>query len=1064
MRRTDRRGLPPEPEVPAFPPDPDTADISFPDLHFPEWNEHGVPARVRMKTLPPVEPPAPPPEAPKVHTPPPTPPRPPVAPIQPPVPPPAAPTPPRAAPIPPPEPQWLEPPAARPTPRPEAPRPEPVYTPKERVRAPSPPPMPPPPVAAPAPPPIKQPPPPVARKQVITVPPPAPFRSRWRTAARWSAGAIVILAVIGAIIGGLTFRHYSAELPSIESLQAYQPATVTTVHASDGRLLGEIYEERRYVLPLEEIPDHVRNAFIAAEDGNFWSHGGVDYFGILRAIARNAAKGRKAQGASTITQQVTRNFLLTRDKTIARKIKEVILAWRIESAYDKEHILYLYLNEIYLGSQAYGVEAASRTYFGKHVQDITIAEAAILAGLPQRPSDYSPHKHFEKAKARQAYVLGQMQAKELITATEAADAADEVVAIVARGNTFLEEAPHFTEYARRYLVEKYGEERVLNEGLRAVTTCDLDLQFEAQRAVTDGVFRVDQRMGLRREELEHLSTKDQINERVQAHEKTLLESQAIRDDPSGRQALSDTSTLEVDAFYPGVLTEVTRSWARVRIGAHEGIIPIAWSEWVYPPNPKRSWRRRTQNDLTAEVDTNDDGDPDAGILQRGDVVQVKVLGLDTTAEDLAKVFKNTPGAETKLVAAHLWQTPEVESALLSVDLEDGAVRAMVGGADFTRSQFNRAVQAKRQVGSTFKPIVYAAALASKRLTTASIIADAPLAFETSQPGFIWKPSNYGNDFMGNITLRKALALSRNTVTVRVLDSIDSGMNDDIVYGFARKLGIGGPPLHALGEGWKATPDTDHLCPWVRETSRSTICMDRYPPKDPNLDDRAHRAQLTPDDKHLCRACDLSMGLGSASLTMEELVRAYSAFPTGGKLTQPYFITEVTDRNGKVLERHRPEPAVEVMEPEVATIATWLLRGVVDGGTAAAAKKALPLDGLAGKTGTTNDEKDAWFVGFTNDIITAVWVGYDQPRSLGVSSTGGRTALPIWLDYMKVATKNRTDAKFPIRGDVRWAGIDERTGRRVSRGGRNYPFLPGTVPESSGTTAGQLTLEDLTTEL
>lgn len=879
------------------------------------------------------------------------------------------------------------------------------------------------------------------------------------------AAGLALTVVGGAAAAGGGYWYFSQDLPTVENLRAYTPPTVTVVTDRNGEVLGEIFEERRYVVPTEEIPDHVRNAFLAAEDANFYDHGGVDYVGIFRAIARNAAKGRKAQGASTITQQVAKNFLLTRHKTYERKIKEIILSWRIEEAYEKDHILYLYLNEIFLGSQAYGVEAASRAFFGKHVKDITVAEAAILAGLPQRPSDYNPHAHWEKAAERQGYVLNQMLRKDFITQAEYDAAKAEKVKIVPRGNTFLEQAPYFTEHVRRYVVEKYGEDKVLHEGLQVKTTCDLSLQHTAQEAVSNGVHDVDQRMGYRRamEVTETLGSDDAIKAKRAEHEAAMKKAWAFREDPAGRVPEPETSIIEDGQELPGVVLEVKKNHVLVGVGAHEGVIPIAWSDWVYDPNPRRSWRYRTANDFDNKADTDGDGKEDSPILKKGDVITVKVMKTSTKDDEVAKAFKKTPGESKAMLALHLWQEPEIESGLLSMDVETGAIRAMVGGADFKKSQFNRAVQSRRQVGSTFKPIVYAAAIEAKKVTTGSMVADAPLAFATSEE-FVWKPGNYGDDYLGNITLRKALAMSRNTCTVRVLESMDPGMNDDVVYTFARKLGIGGPPLMSLPEDHVATPENDVLCPWTLETKDSTICMDRFPEKDPNLSNTAHRRQLKPGDEYWCRTCDMSMGLGSASLTMEELVRAYSGFASGGLLVEPYYIEEVTDRNGKVLEKHESADFERVMDPEVASIATWLLQGVVQGGTGHKASAELGLQGLAGKTGTTNDYKDTWFVGFTNDVITAAWVGYDQPRSLGVSSTGGRTALPIWIDYMREAAPKEKDRPFPMRGDIEWAQIDEATGRRVSGGGRSYPFIAGTTPESTGYKAGEVSMDDLTTDL
>ncbi len=892
--------------------------------------------------------------------------------------------------------------------------------------------------------------------------PPAPPRKRsfLRTTSRVALGLALVGAVGAAAGWGWIQATYGKDLPSIDTLRSYRPATVTTVLSSDGELIGEIYEQRRYVLEYDEIPEIVRQAFVSAEDANFYDHGGIDFMGIARAMGRNLKAGRVSQGGSTITQQVAKNFLLSNDRKLERKIKEALLSWRIEKAYTKEHILYLYLNEIFLGSQAYGVEAASRAFFGKNASELTLGEAAMIAGLPPRPSPWNPHRHFDAAKNRQKYVLGQMVRNGYITQAQADEAEAQEIVVTPLSNTFREQAPHCTEAARRYLVETYGEERVLNDGLTVVSTCNLDLQKRAQAAVAKGVNRVDQRMGFRRDAITHLDGKAAIDAHAAKVEADLKAAWAYDQDPAGRVAEPAKSVLKPGELYEGVITEVSKKYARVRIGAHEGIIPVEWSKWVYEPNPRRSWKSRVTRDLTEK---NSDG---VQILQAGDVVPVRLEAMSTTDEEVAKDFRGTPGESGELLAVRLWQTPEVEAALLSIDVATGAVRAMVGSADFERSEFNRALQSVRQVGSTFKPIVYAAALETKKITAASLFADAPLAFETSQDDFIWKPGNYGGDYMGNITLRKALALSRNTSTVRVLESVDPGMNDDVVYDFARRLGIGGPATHTLPEDHVTTPDNDHLCPWVEESRDSTICLDRFPAKDPNLSDRAHRAQLGPDDDYQCRACDLSLGLGSASLTMEELVRAYAVFANGGKWTVPYYVDEVRDRDGKILERHQmPEP-VQIIDPSLADLATWLLRGVVEGGTATQARRDLGIT-LAGKTGTTNDFKDAWFVGFSPTVLTSVWVGFDQPASLGVSSTGGKTALPIFVDYMKYAapkSDSRNTSDFPRHGDLSWVQIDEATGRRVKSGGRSYPFLPGTVPEATGTTAGEASLQDLTTEL
>jgi penicillin-binding protein 1A len=721
--------------------------------------------------------------------------------------------------------------------------------------------------------------------------------------------------------------------------------------------MGEIYEKRRYVVPLDQVPAHVQHAFLSAEDANFRDHGGVDYAGIARAVLRNAAQGKKAQGASTITQQVARNFLLTNEKTYTRKLKEVILAWRTEDAFDKDHILYLYLNQIYLGSGAYGVEAAARVYFGKHVSEISVAEGALLAGLPQRPSEYSPHRDFAAAKVRQKYALGQMVDNGYLTREQADVAYDEPIDIVDRTNEFLLKAPWFTEHVRRYLVATYGDERVLNDGLVVHTTCDLDLQRVAQETVTRRVTELDGRRAGWRGPVEQLAEGDI----------------AARLETMGRK-LED---LTEEQRYPAVVLDVTQQHAIVGFGGKiQGLVPLAWSTWAWTKGGPRK-----QDDLMR-------------VLARGDVVTVDLVKRDfRDAKDLER-YKDA--GEGPYAAASLYQASEVQGALWSYRLTDGAVVAMVGGSDFKETKFNRAVQASRQVGSTFKPIVYAAAIDSRTFTTGTIVQDAPVVFNTLKQQ-LWKPENFGADYMGDITLRTALAMSRNVVTIRVLDAI--GL--DPVYQLSRKLGITSP-----------------------------------------------------------MELDLAMGLGAASLQIPELARAYSVFATNGKRVDEHYIASVTDRDGKALETwQQPAEWEQVLDPGAAGITSWLLGEVARGGTAAKSQQ-LGLS-VAGKTGTTNDFRDAWFVGYTPELLTAVWVGYDQPRSLGADSTGGHVALPIWMDYVKEAVPKAADKPFPPIPGVHWVPIDERSGRPMV-GGRSMPFLSGTAPTGTVMEAGQVTSEDLLT--
>jgi penicillin-binding protein 1A len=774
-----------------------------------------------------------------------------------------------------------------------------------------------------------------------------------------TAGLLAILLGVAAVYG--VGWYYSRDLPGIDVLGKYRPPTVTVVYDQHGELMGEIYEKRRYVVELETMPKSLKDAFIAAEDAGFYEHGGVDYMGIVRAIGRNALAGKKAQGASTITQQVARNFLLTSEKTFARKIKEVLLAWRIEEAFDKDHILYLYLNQIYLGSGAYGVEAASRVYFGKNVQDLTLAESAMIAGLPQRPSDYSPHRHMEKAKGRQKYVLTQMAEKGFITQAEADAAYAEEVTIVRRKNEFLLKAPWFTEHIRRDLVERYGQDRVYNEGLVVTSTCDLALQQEAQKAITGGVGDAAESIGGWRGAAERLDAEKRAAKITEL-----------------TASLGDV--LE-GGWYPAVVTDVQKKHAIVDLGGQQGIIPLSWTTWAWTQPADGSKPVRRIDDLTTA-------------LAPGDVVTVEIEAIDFRKTEALAKYDGV--GEGPFIAVSLFQEPEVQGALWSYRLSDGAVLAMVGGVNFQNTEFNRATQSQRQVGSTFKPIVYAAAIESKKFTAGTIVQDAPLVFNTigSQ---LWKPANYGEDYLGDITLRRALALSRNVVTVRVLDVI--GL--DPVYQLARKLGI---------------------------------------------------------ESHM--DVDLSMGLGSSSLTIPEISRAYSAFATAGRRVEPHYIERVVDRDGNVLEQYTPPAEWEqVLDPSVAQVMNWLLIEVASGGTAAKAQRLGVR--VAGKTGTTNENRDAWFVGYTPTVLTTVWVGYDTPKTLGGRATGGQTALPIWMQYMAKASPKSADKPWATGGSVVYATIDESSGR-LSAGGRSMPFLPGTVPGGVMAEAGQKTTEDLLT--
>ena len=817
-----------------------------------------------------------------------------------------------------------------------------------------------------------------AKPRAKTKKPPAAQKKRgwFARTARFGMASTLLCSIGGVATLAGAFWYYGQDLPSLETLETYRPPTVTVVYDRNGELLGEIYEQRRYVVQMEDIPEHVQQAFIAAEDANFENHKGVDLMGIARAMLRNLQAGGMAQGASTITQQVARNFLLTKDKKISRKIKEMILATRVEESFTKDRILYLYLNEIYLGSGAYGVEAAARIYFDKHVQDLTLAEAAILAGLPQRPSDYSPHRHWDKAKARQTYVLGQMLDKGFISQEDHDTALKEEIAVVKGENPIRLLAPYYTEHVRRHLVKEYGFDRVYNEGLVVHTTCNLELQQVAQNAVTDHITEQDSLFGWRGP-LENLVGTGAIQARRAKQEEAMRDRDQFLADNARRGPVPAKSSLRSDERFEAVVISTEPKHAIVGIGSHEAIIPLSWTQWGFEPNTERSWRYRASSDMT---DT----------LKVGDVVQVTVASLNAGEQENLEGY---PAAKNR-AAAKLYQSPELQGALLSYDLKTGAVIAMVGGVDIEDSEFNRAIQAKRQVGSTFKPIVYAAALNERKFTVGSMVLDAPLTYYDHSRGEMWKPGNYGSDYLGEISLRKGLALSRNVVTVRVLDVV--GLQP--VYDMARNLGI---------------------------------------------------------ESHM--ELDLSMGLGSGSITMVEMARAYSVFATYGKKVDPYFIERVEDRDGVVLESHNQIVHPQVLDSNVAGIVTWLLRQVATAGTGAATNR-LGLH-VAGKTGTTNDFKDGWFTGFSAGIVTTTWAGYDTPRSMGMSSTGGRVSLPMWMAFMEKAWTKEMDRPFDAIPGAVYASIDESNGN-VARGGRSMPFLPGTVPDNVVGEVGQTGASDI----
>ena len=736
--------------------------------------------------------------------------------------------------------------------------------------------------------------------------------------------------------GAYGFYRVTRNLPQIGSLQDYEPPIVTTVYAADNTPIAEFYVERRIVVPLERIPQKLIEAFVSAEDSRFFEHEGIDFLGILRALWKNIKAGGIVQGGSTITQQVTKSLLLSPERSFSRKLKEAILAYRIEKHLSKQEILFLYLNQIYLGHGAYGVQAAAQNYFGKNVEELNLAECATLAGLPQAPSRYSPYSHPERAKERQVYVLNRMVADGYITTNEAAEALAYELKVKEREDWDIGSVPYFSEHIRRYLEEKYGEETLYREGLKVYTTIDVAFQKTAQKALEKGLYELDKRQGYRGP-LKHLAP-----EEIETFFKDLQES-------------GEERKLEKGAVVKGVVVAVSKQekTVSVRLDGSLGTLPLANMEWARKPDPEIAYGTVKVTDPTK-------------VLKVGDVILVRLLEEDS---------------KTKGWILTLEQEPEVQGALLCMENSTGYVKAMVGGLDFNKSQFNRAIQSRRQPGSAFKPFTYAAAL-DKGYTPATIIIDSPIIYTDAEMDFKWKPKNYKEKFYGPTLLRSALIFSRNVVTIKILRDIGI----DYVIDYARRFGITSP---------------------------------------------------------LSR--DLSLALGSSGVSLLELTNAYSVFADLGELVSPIFITKVVDRHGNILEEHTIQKE-RVLEKDTAYIMTHLLQEVVKYGTGWRAR-ALKRP-AAGKTGTTNKLQDAWFIGFTPEYVSGVWVGFDDDRTLGKYETGSRAASPIWVDFTTAILKDKPVNVFTVPENVVFAKIDPKTGLLAKPEDGNAvfeAFKEGTAP-------------------
>jgi penicillin-binding protein 1A len=730
-------------------------------------------------------------------------------------------------------------------------------------------------------------------------------------------GALFALAAVGGALTGLVLA-YQRDLPLIQELESYEPSVITQVFADDGSVIAEFAVEKRVVISYDDVPEHLKLAFVASEDNRFWEHYGVDPFGILRAMIDNLFAGEIVSGASTITQQVSRMLFLTREETVSRKIKEAILAFKIERAYTKEEILTFYCNLLHFGHGLYGVEAASEYYFDKKVNDLTVEESAMLVGIAPAPARYNPFANPELALARRDLVLRRMEEEGFLTSDEFERARTRPLEFRHRaggGNI----APYFVEEVRQYLERKYGATRIYRGGLRVHTTLDPKIQEAANRSIEKGLRDLDKRQGWR-------GPKGNV----------------LRDTKLSIQEYRAEDWIE--SFVPGAVhTGVVLEQGRdpiVKMGAYTATVDRESASWT--------------------------GKSLENALATGDIAQFEIVELD-------------PSALTMKVK--LDQEPLAEGALLALETRTGEIKAMVGGFDFERSKFNRATQARRQPGSAFKVFAAGAAI-EEGYTATSLILDEPVRYIDPNIAEAYEPKNYDGKYEGWVTLRRMVEASRNVPFVRLTQQL----GPQKVADYARRLGLEGP----------------------------------IPPY-------------------------LSITLGAAEATLQEMVSAYSAFANQGIRMQPYFVTKVTDRDGNVLEEAFPK-AASAIRADSAYIITNLLRGVVQRGTAASASRlGRPL---AGKTGTTNDYTDAWFIGFDPTLVAGTWIGFDQKIPLGDRETGTRTALAPWIDFMGQVLAEKPIEDFPVPSNIVFVSVDRKTGYPATtevEGALLEAFISGTEP-------------------
>ncbi|SEO80254.1 penicillin-binding protein 1A [Nitrosovibrio sp. Nv6] len=750
--------------------------------------------------------------------------------------------------------------------------------------------------------------------------------ARWRWWV-YALAAIFGLGLIGVLLIGFAALVTIPTLPSLEALTDYRPKIPLRVYSAEGVLIGEFGEERRRVVKISAAPERLKQAIVAAEDDRFYHHGGVDYLGILRAAYSNFTSGGVRQGASTITMQVARNFFLTKEKTLTRKFSEALLAFKIEHSLSKDEILELYFNQIYLGQRAYGFAAASEVYFGKPLQDINLAEAAMLAGLPKAPSRFNPVVNLKRAKARQLYVLRRMHDLGYITEPEFKAAEKQPMQVKRESQEYPVHAEYVAEMARQIVYERYNED-TYTKGFKVYTTVRQLDQEAAYKAVRQGVVDYDRRHGYRGPEAA-----------IKLPENA-LEREEILEDALQEVSDSDDILAAVALAVDPKLVKAYRKGGEILEISGDGL-------------------KFAQKFLSGKAAAGQQ------LIRPGSLIRIR---------------KSEKGAW------QIVQLPQVEASLIAINPRDGAIRAMVGGFDFNRSQFNHVTQAWRQPGSSFKPFIYSASL-EKGFTPATVINDAPLSFTAEETGSDqWDPRNFEGSYEGPVRMRQALAKSKNLVSIRILQAIDVQYAQDYVARFG-------------------------------------------------FDPKQHPAYLP-------------MALGAGSVTPIQMAVGYAAFANGGFRVSPYFIQRIEDVRGNVLEQSQPavagESAKQIIDPRNAFLMTSMMQDVVQRGTATRAKQLGRAD-LAGKTGTTSNYVDAWFCGYQADLVAIAWIGFDNPKSLGTNETGGHAALPMWMSYMGKVLKGTPVAAYAPPAGITTAKINPETGLREADGTLTEYFLEEQLP-------------------